>query len=284
MGVVPDIVDLIHRSTRSLRDSERQVAEVVLADLQFAMTASTTEIAARAIVSTASITRFCRALGFENMREFKLCVAQNLAISAHFMSNSVARSDSFGEPVRSVTDGFVAAIVDTAQDIDIDRLSVALGIISAARRVHVFPMDIESAGNAVDLYNQLLRLGTSCACHALPEEQRMVVTAAGDGSAIIALSAEPTGADAIELFEAIGLQDLPAIPIAPVLPISTDFPGVHLVIGPSLSQCLCARSTRRHKQAVVVDLLCTGSSLELGHGISERATLPFDQQSPPIKL
>ena len=138
MGVVPDIVDLIHRSMRSLRDLERKVAKVVLTDLQFAMTASATEIAARANVSTVSVTRFCRALGFENMREFKLCVAQNLAISAHFMLNSVARSDSLGELVRSVTDGFAAAIVDTAQDNDIDGLSASLGIISAARRVHVF--------------------------------------------------------------------------------------------------------------------------------------------------
>lgn len=284
MGVVPDIVDLIHRSMRSLWDLERQVAKVVLTDLQFAMTASATEIAARANVSTASVTRFCRALGFENMREFKLCVAQNLAISAHFMLNSVARSDSLGELVRSVTDGFAAAIVDTAQDIDIDGLSASLGIISAARRVHVFPLDIESAGNAVDLFNQLLRLGTTSACHALPDEQRLVVTAAGDGSAFIALSAESAGADTIELFEAIGLQDLPSILIAPTLPTGTDFPGVHLVIGPSLSQGLFARSSRRYKQAVMVDLLCTGSSLELGHGIAAAAAaLPLDQHSPPMK-
>lgn len=112
----------------------------------------------------------------------------------------------------------------------------------------------------------------------------MVVTAAGDGSAFIALSAESAGADTIELFEAIGLQDLPSILIAPTLPTGTDFPGVHLVIGPSLSQGLFARSSRRYKQAVMVDLLCTGSSLELGHGIAAAAAaLPLDQHSPPRK-
>lgn len=283
MGVVPDIVDLIRRSMRSLRDSERQVAEVVLADLQFTMTASASEIAARANVSTASMTRFCRALGFDNMREFKLCVAQNLAISAHFMSNSVARSDSFGELVRSVTDSLGVAIADAAQGIDIDGLSAALGIISGARRIHVFPMDVESAGNAVDLFNQLLRLGSSCSCHSLPEEQRMVVTAAGDGSAFIVLSAEPTGLDEIELFESISTQDLPAILIAPILPTGTEFPGVHLEIGPSLSQGLFARSSRRYKQAVMVDLLCTGSSLELGPGLSGATAVSIEQPSPPIK-
>lgn len=282
MGVVPDIVDLIHRSVRSMRDSERQVADVVLADLQFAMTASASEIAAKADVSTASITRFCRALGFDNMREFKLCVAQNLAISAHFMSNSVARSDSFGELVRSVTDGLGAAIADAAKDIDVDSLGKALAIISTARLIHVLPIDIESAGNATDLFNQMLRLGTPTSYHALPEEQRMVVTASGNDSAFMVLSAEPANRDVLELFEAIALQDLSAILIAPALPIGTTFPGVHLMIGPSSLQGLFARSSRRYKQLVLVELLCTGSSLELGRGLSDNG-LSLDQQSPPIK-
>jgi len=283
MGVVPDIVDLIQRSVRSMRDSERQVADVVLADLQFAMTASASEIAARADVSTASITRFCRALGFDNMRDFKLCVAQNLAISAHFMSNSVARADSFVELVRSVTEGLGAAIVDAAKEIEVDSLSVALAIISGARLIQVMPMDVESAGNAIDLFNQLLRQGMSTSCHSLPEEQRMVVTASGDGSAFIVLIAEPTNRDVLELFEANGLQDLPAILIAPKLPIGVTFPGVHLEIGPSISQGLFARSSRRYKQSVVVELLCTGTSLELGRGLAGDTAMLLNQQSPPIK-
>ncbi|MCC5973828.1 MAG: MurR/RpiR family transcriptional regulator [Rubellimicrobium sp.] len=283
MGVVPDIVDLIHRSVRSMRDSERQVADVVLADLQFAMTASASEIAAKADVSTASITRFCRALGFDNMREFKLCVAQNLAISSHFMSNSVARSDSFGELVRSVTDGLGAAIVEAAKDIDVDSLAKALAIISTARLIHVLPMDIESAGNSTDLFNQMLRLGTSTSYHALPEEQRMVVTASSDDSAFMVLSAEPANRDVLELFEAIAQKDLPAILIAPGLPVGTMFPGVHLKIGPSITQDLFARSSRRYKQSVVVELLCTGSSLELGRGLRRDSALLLDQPSPPIK-
>ena len=282
MGVVPDIVDLIRRSMRTLRDSERQVAEAVLSDLQFAMTASSSEIADRAGVSTASITRFCRALGFANMRDFKLCVAQNLAISAHFMANSFARSDSYGELVRSVTEGLGAAIADVAQEIDITRLATALSIVSDARRIVIFPTDVESAGCAVDLFNQLLRLGISSSCHTLPEEQRMVATAADSGSAVVVLSALPVGPEAVELLETLALQDLPTILISPILPVAIDFTGVHLLIGASHSQGIFARSSRRYKQAIIVDLLCTGFSLELGQGDAARNAPPIDQRSPPI--
>ena len=180
-------------------------------------------------------------------------------------------------------DGLSAAIADAAQEIDIECLSASLGIISSAQRIHVSEMDVDLAGNGTDLSNQLLRLGSSSSYHALPEEQRMVVTTAGHGSALIVLSAEPTTTDAIELFELIGLQELPAILIAPKLPTGIEFPGVRLEIGASLSRGLFARSSRCFKQSVIVELLCTGSSLELGHGISEGRGVSIVQTSPPKK-
>jgi DNA-binding MurR/RpiR family transcriptional regulator len=283
MAVVPDIVDLIRRAMPSLRDSERQVAEAVLGDLNIAMTASASEIAERAGVSTASITRFCQALGFANMRDFKLCVAQNLAISAHFMANSVAPSDSYEELVRSVVDGLTGDIVGVAQSIDIARLSVALGMVSDARRILVFPLDVDSTGCAIDLFNQLLRLGTPCSCHTVPEEQRMVAMAAEPGTAAVILAAQPVLAAARELFETLALSELPTVFISPSIPVGSEFPGVQLEIATAPSAGIFARSSRRYRQSIMVDLICVGVSLKLGQGEAARRVPLVDQSAPPLK-
>lgn len=283
MAVVPDIVDLIRRAMPSLRDSERQVAEAVLADLNIAMTASASEIAERAGVSTASITRFCQALGFANMRDFKLCVAQNLAISAHFMANSVVPSDSYEELVRSVVDGLTGDIAGVAQSIDIACLSAALGIVSDARRILVFPLDGDSTGCAIDLFNQLLRLGTPCSCHTVPEEQRMVAMAAEPGTAAVILAAQPVLAAARELFETLALSELPTVLISPSIPVGSEFPGVQLEIATSPSAGIFARSSRRYRQSIMVDLICVGVSLKLGQGEAARRLPLFDQSAPPLK-
>jgi len=283
MAVVPDIVDLIRRAMPSLRDSERQVAEVVLADMNIAMTASASEIAEKASVSTASITRFCQALGFANMRDFKLCVAQNLAINAHFMANSVAPSDSYEELVRSVVDALTSDIAGVAQSIDIARLSAALGIVSDARRILVFPLDVDSTGCAIDLFNQLLRLGTPCSCHTVPEEQRMVAMAAEPGSAAIILAAQPVLTAAQELFETVALSELPTVLISPATPVGSEFPGVQLEIASAPSAGIFARSSRRYRQSIMVDLICVGVSLKLGQGEAARRVPLVDQSAPPPK-
>ncbi len=283
MGVVPDIVDLIRRAMPSLRDSERQIAETVLADMNVAMTASASEIAERAGVSTASITRFCQALGFANMRDFRLCVAQNLAISAHFMSNSVAPSDSYEELVKSVVDGLSGDIAGVAQTMDIARLSTALGMVSDAQRILVFPADVDSAGCAFDLFNQLLRLGTPCSCHTVPEEQRMVAMAAEPGSAAVILAAQPVLATARELFETLALSELPTILISPQIPVAFEFSGVHLEISTAPSAGIFARSSRRYRQSIIVDLICVGFSLKLGQGDAARRVPLVDQSAPPLK-
>jgi DNA-binding MurR/RpiR family transcriptional regulator len=283
MGVVPDIVDLIRRAMPSLRESERQVAETVLGDLNIAMTASASEIADRAGVSTASITRFCQALGFANMRDFKLCVAQNLAISAHFMANSVEPSDSYEELVRSVVDGLSSDIAGVSHSINIERLSAALGIVSDARRILVFPIDVDSAGCALDLFNQLLRLGTPASCHSVPEEQRMVAVAAEPGSAAVVLCAQPVPISARGLFESLALSDLPTVLISPQVPGGQGFTGVHLEISMAPSSGIFARSSRRYRQSIVVDLICAGFSLKLGQGDAARRVPLVDQSAPPLK-
>lgn len=283
MTVVVDIVELINNSMKSLRESEQQVAAVVLEDQHFAVNASTTELARRANVSATSITRFCRALGFQGLREFKLCVAQNLAVNAHFMANSTVRTDSFSELVAAFTEGLSAALADMNADISLDVFSDALDVIAGARHINVFALDQKSQGVALDAHIRLLRLGVESSLHLPADEQRAVVGAAREASAFLLVGADPGGSDLADLFDSIAVNGAGAILIGPGLIGALRFPGAHLVVRNTTPVGVFAQSATRYKQAILVDLLCTGHSLNLSENLAERQRSVEAQLPPPLK-
>lgn len=280
MTVVVDIVELINSAMKSLRESEQQVAAVVLEDQQFAVNASTTELAKRANVSATSITRFCRALGFQGLREFKLCVAQNLAVNAHFLANSTTRTDSFSELVAALTDGLSGALSDMNGDISLEAFSDALDIIAGARHVNVFPLDQKSQGMALDAHIRLLRLGIESSIHVSAEEQRSVIGAARDQSAFLLIGADAANPELSDLFDSIGVSGAGMILIGPGLIGSQKFPGAHLIIRNTTPVGIFAQSALRYKQAILIDLICTGHSLNLA-GSADEKKRPLEIQLPP---
>ena len=76
---------------RHLRQSEQAVAQLILADLQFAASASISDLAGKANVSHASITRLAKALGCSNVRDMKLQLAQSLAVGERFINENTTR-------------------------------------------------------------------------------------------------------------------------------------------------------------------------------------------------
>ncbi|WDR03110.1 hypothetical protein PSQ19_02630 [Devosia algicola] len=69
---IPDIISQIKDNYADLRPAERRVADVVLADVAFCVDASNAEIARQADVSEPSVTRFCRSIGCDGVRDFKV--------------------------------------------------------------------------------------------------------------------------------------------------------------------------------------------------------------------
>src|SRR5262245_46562040 len=84
--LVPDILSQIKDSYAELRPAERRVADVVLDDVAFSVDASNTEIARRADVSEPTVTRFCRAIGCEGVRDFKLKLAQSVVVGRMYLA------------------------------------------------------------------------------------------------------------------------------------------------------------------------------------------------------
>ena len=112
----------------TLSQAQQQVAAAVLDDPQFALRANVDALARRAKVSPPSIIRFCRALGFVGLREFKLNLAHTLAIGASTLHRALAPGDNMQAVTHKVLQGAASALANLEQHIvpaDVERAVVA---------------------------------------------------------------------------------------------------------------------------------------------------------------
>ena len=70
-----DLLAALREGSASLSQAQRQVVAAILDDPEFALRANVDALAKRAHVSPPTITRFCHALGYAGLREFKLRLA-----------------------------------------------------------------------------------------------------------------------------------------------------------------------------------------------------------------
>src|SRR5260221_6244014 len=100
---------------QSLSQGQQQVAAVMLADPDFAVRANVDALARRAKVSPPTIVRFCRALGFAGLREFKLHLAQSLAVGTSTLHRPGAPGDAMRTVTHKVLQGAASALANLDQ-------------------------------------------------------------------------------------------------------------------------------------------------------------------------
>ena len=114
---------------------------------------------ARAGVSPPTITRFCRALGCAGLREFKLRLAQNLAVGKSTLHRAVAAGDNMQTVTHKVLQGAVSALANLEQHVVPDDLERAATRIATARRVDCYGVGNVSMFMASDAQARFARLG-----------------------------------------------------------------------------------------------------------------------------
>ena len=114
-----------------------RVAEQVLSDPGAAARATIVDLAERSGTSPATVTRFCRALGFPGYAELRLGLAGETGWATD--PGRVARSD---HPLDTVLQQIMAddtgAMRDTAARLDLRAVATAADAIAAARRVDIY--------------------------------------------------------------------------------------------------------------------------------------------------
>jgi RpiR family carbohydrate utilization transcriptional regulator len=183
-----DIVSEIKSLEGCLKVSEKKVATLILNELEWAGKASVHELAAKAGVSEATVTRFSRSVGCENVRDLKQALVSSFAIGQRFIDGQIDpvtdENGTMGEVVKGILQALQTVLDQTSQQ----SVEAAAKMIHEAERVVVFGSGGGSTIVADDAVNRLFRFGLNIVSHDDVVMQRMVASTLNENSCILAVS------------------------------------------------------------------------------------------------
>jgi DNA-binding MurR/RpiR family transcriptional regulator len=142
----------------SLTGAEAAVARAILRDPHASAKASIGDLAASADVSTASVVRTARALGYTGFRDFRTALIADVSSGRNPVMRDVEPGDSAIEVARKVFIADLNAIASTLELLDEAAFEHAVSLLAGAERIEAYGIG-SSAPVAVDAYYRLLRLG-----------------------------------------------------------------------------------------------------------------------------
>jgi RpiR family transcriptional regulator, carbohydrate utilization regulator len=209
LGVLKKIDELLANSGEPVSSARREVLELILRDPERVVEESFESLAERSGCSVPTIMRTCRDLGFAGLREFKLALAQELAVSGSPLHRRVQLDDGTEQVVSKVIKSAAAAVNGVQAQLDPRALEAAAGAIVAASRVDCYCVGATSGFMASDFQARLFRMGLTS--NAYLDQHLQLVSAAtldakGVAFAISHVGGMPSLIEAVDVARAQGAK------------------------------------------------------------------------------
>ncbi|QDY70908.1 MurR/RpiR family transcriptional regulator [Qingshengfaniella alkalisoli] len=254
-----DLLARLQTLRGSLSKGERQLDEVITSDAAFAVNASITELAARAGVSPATVTRFARHLGCDSFTALKVQLAQAMFVGQRYVSHADANMTapdviSIAEQVHHAAQ---QALSETRDELSPKAIQTAAERIASARLVACFGSGGASSMIAAEIQNRLFRLGLAANSSTDHQMQIMQAATLAQGDVVVAASLSGRNQELVKALHATGeygafrialtRPDRPVAEAADLL-IAIDHPEHGDILRPTAS---------RYAFLLVTDLLAT---------------------------
>lgn len=149
----------IAEAIASAPTSRRSVLALILQDPQRVLDESFEQLAQRAGSSLPTVMRTCRDLGYAGLREFKLALAQEMAVSGSPLHRRVQLRDGAAEVISKVIKGAATAVSGVQAQLSVAAVEAAADAIVRASRVDCYSVGVTSSFMASDMQARLFRLG-----------------------------------------------------------------------------------------------------------------------------
>jgi len=262
-----DLIYMIQEKRHELSKAERRLVDTILADIEFTLHASLVEIAERAQTSNPTLTRLCRHLGFSGFKEFKLNLAQSMAIGARYHTH--VEPKNIEDVSANVIKGVEQALQRLHGQLNFPLLDQAVAWIVTAPKVVVFGGGGGSSIVAQDAEYRLFRLGINAVAYNDSQLQRMVAATLKDDDILIAISTSGRNQEIIECAAiakeyhakviAITRSNSPLGKVTNLL-IPVDIPEHNDILQPTES---------RYALLAIVDILATEAAYQKGDVAAE---------------
>jgi DNA-binding MurR/RpiR family transcriptional regulator len=208
-----------------IRDSapatRRAILNLILEDPDRVLAESFEQLAERSGSSVPTIMRTCRDLGFAGLREFKLALAQELALGGSPLHRRVNIEDAADDVVGKIARSAAASVAGVRNQLDMATLAAAVDAIAAAPHIDIYGAGNTSWFMATDLQARLFRLGLSATAWSDYHLQQVAAGAQRPGGVVIAIThvgGMPSLLDSVDIARAQGAKAIaitrPGTPLA----------------------------------------------------------------------
>lgn len=263
------LLDQIKEMSAGFSPTAQQVAEVILEDPHEVINMSIAALSARAGVSEPTVVRFCRSLGMDGFREFKLRLAQELAVGASYMHPKVQPGDETSALIEKVGRAAVQTLSGVVAQLHPGEVEAVIDRLAAANRVEFYGFGA-SGVVAIDAYHKFFRLGIPCVALYDSHMQCMSASTLGPGDVVVAISHTGRSKELIENVRVAKAAGAFVIGITtPQSPLADECSQVLGVLVQEDTDVFPPMHSRL-AHLVLLDILVTGVALRKGKEVTDR--------------
>jgi len=251
-----------------LRKSEVKVAEYVLKSPEQVMHMRIVDLAQEAQVSEPTIVRFCRGIGCNGFQEFKVRIAQEMAVANNIGQFAIVEDDSIEDICDKIADTTIQRLHQVKSQLKSRQVAQAANAISSAQRVEFYGFGASGAV-ATDAQHKFFRLQVATAAYSDPHMQSMSAVTLGDDDVVVAISQSGRTKDllhSVQLAQQHGALVVSLAPANTPLSMAADLP-IHINIEEDTEQF--TPMTSRIAHLMIIDMLAVAVTQRRGPEFAE---------------
>lgn len=257
------LLDALRTRLAALSRSEQKVAQTILADPALALAENLSALAQRAQVSEPTVVRFCRAIGCDGWQEFKLKLAQDLALALPDASRPPARGDLAAELAAKICSRSINTLLDLRNHLDPRAIQRALDVLGAAAKIEFYGQG-SSGIVATDAQHKFFRSGVPTVAYSDPHIHSIAASLLKKGDAVVAISQRGHSA---ALLRSVQLARKGGADVVALTPNGTPLAALATALVPidiGADGDPYTPISARLAHLVVIDILAVGLALQRG--------------------
>ena len=277
------LLDSIRTQLDTLSKSEKKVALAVLAHPSQTVTQNITALAKNAQVSEPTVVRFCRTLGYDGWHEFKLKLAQGLALALPGINEQPAQDDLAADLVNKICSRSINTLLDLRNNLNADDVQRALDLLSRASKIEFYGQGT-SGIVAADAQHKFFRSGVPTVAYADPAIHSIAASLLRPGDVVVAISQRGNNSALLRSIKLARRSGADVIVLAPSGTALADLATVLIPIDLIFNTDPYTPISARLAYLVVIDVLAVGLALQRGPEFrkkmqnAQKALQEFDMQ------
>lgn len=181
------LLQVISELRPTLSRSERRVAEYVLENSALVVNQTLAEAAAGSGVSEPTVIRFCSTVGFSGYQDFRMRLAEALAVGLPASYAAIESTDQAADIVRKVFDHTISSLDHTRRTLSASSVTDLVDRIWNSRSVYFFGQGA-SGVVAEDAAQKAPLFGRPCVAETDPHQQVVLASTLGPEDLIVLIS------------------------------------------------------------------------------------------------